>query len=135
MEAFLPTPSPDSFSSPALAAGGTATDDAPRESPAATVAVSPAPRASVCPPLRDAAPPHRAAPAGYRDEPTGQRASGEFADGPTAAEEALALAPLVWLDVTADDDSATLHSRLERANDALSALRSGELTGTAVLHV
>jgi hypothetical protein len=27
-------------------------------------------------------------------------------------------APLVWLDVTADDDSATLHSRLERAADA-----------------
>src|SRR5439155_23734544 len=71
-----------------------------------------------CPAPRDEAPLHRTASAGHGDEAAGQAANGGFVDHPAAADEVLAPAPLVWLDVTADDDSATLHSRLGRANDA-----------------
>jgi hypothetical protein len=110
MQAVLPTPSPDSSASPA--------SDAPRETAEGIAAVGQAPPASTSSAQRDDAPLYRAAPNESRHEATGPSASSGFADRPAAAEEAPTPAPLVWLDVTADDDGATLHSRLERANDA-----------------
>ena len=58
MQAVLPTPSPDSLSSTA--------SGAPRETPEDTVAVDPAPRASVYPPPRDEAPHDAATQLGYQ---------------------------------------------------------------------
>ena len=117
MQAVLPPPSSNSDSSPACVAGRTAADDAPRARPEDTVAGGQAPRASASSLLPDGAPLQRTAPAGQSGETTGQNAGGGFADHPAAAGPALA-DPLIWLNVTAEDDSATLHSRLERANDA-----------------
>jgi len=46
------------------------------------------------------------------------QARAALADAPAAVAPAMAPAPRTWLDVTAADDSATLHSRLERTPDA-----------------